>query len=103
MTDADLESFGVDWEALSDPRLLSSQFENNDYEEGDSSWIRRPGPPENLGGVVLDPPSVSISLDNFARLDAALQPWLGSSNDSDIVTLWSVALSICQNVYPSFS
>ena len=45
MDDEEMEVFGIDWEALRDENVLSSQRENNDQQEEAESWLGRIGPP----------------------------------------------------------
>lgn len=52
----ELDMYGVDWEALADSAVITSQRANNAAAEGVASWNGRLGPPTNLSSVVVDPP-----------------------------------------------
>lgn len=100
LDDEELEVFGVDWQALRDDRLLASQQSNNSDAEGWTSWVGQTGPPENLGGVSLDPPNGPMLPAQVDVLLASVQMWLGSPNDGDIVLLWTHGLAMARLMYP---
>lgn len=98
LSEEELEVDGVDWEGLYDERLLQSQRGNNLVGEGSSSWVGRTGPPEHLNEVPVHPPTGLFTQDELQVLDDALQPWWGSPDETDIVTLWTQALGIVQTM-----
>lgn len=99
--DNELEVYGIDWEALRDERLLSSRQENNNRDEGWSSWIGQ-GPPEGLSEVLVDPPQGSLRADEMVYLDRLLQQFGGSPADTDIVQLWARALAYMRSIRNDF-
>lgn len=98
LPEEELEVYGVDWEGLQDERLLHSQLSNNSIDEGASSWIGRTGPPQNLGGVVLDPPSITGPTELIDLLDLQSLPWVGRVDDSDVYALWTHGLARARTV-----
>lgn len=91
------ECNGVDWEGLHDEQLLHSQRANIGAAEGWNSWVGQIGPPENLNMVRVDPLVGSLQLHEVAALDEILQPWTqSSSEDAEIISLWTRALAYLQ-------
>jgi hypothetical protein len=100
--EAEMEIYGVDWEALRDDHLLHSQRENNPSDEGWSSWVGHVGPPENLNEVSVSPPSGFLQEHKVDALDHILCPWRDSPDESDIISLWVTALNYCQTLRNAF-
>lgn len=100
LTEEELEVFGVDWESLRDDDVLRSQQTNNSDNEGWTSWVGEVGPPPNLGGVVLNPPPGPMSDAEVQFLLDNLQPWIGSPDNADIMTLWSTGLAYAHSMHP---
>ncbi|KAF8179965.1 hypothetical protein K438DRAFT_1603384 [Mycena galopus ATCC 62051] len=92
MSEEDLEVFGVDWEALHDDHVLESREENNDVNEGSTSWLGRRGPPEHLNEITVDPPTGPFSEAEMQILKATLQPFAGAVSDADVAVLWTEGL-----------
>ena len=61
----DLETYGVDWQALSNRDVTQSQLQNNGPTEPISSWIGRRGPPPNMNSVEVETPDVSYEVDSL--------------------------------------
>ncbi|KAJ7664655.1 hypothetical protein DFH06DRAFT_1324193 [Mycena polygramma] len=99
MSDAELEVYGMDWEALRDNTLLESRQDNNPVDEGSTSWIGRTGPPENLNEVPVEPPSGSFSCDEMDFLDAALAHLIGAVGDAEVANLWTEGLIIARQMH----
>jgi len=100
LTDEELEVYGVDWEALRDEQLLHSQQMNNTDAEGWTSWVGQVGPPANLSQVSVKSPTGPMHEAEVQILLGNLQTWIGSPNDSDIVSLWTYGLAYARLVYP---
>ena len=93
LNEAELEVYGVDWEALRDEQLLQSQRDNNLREEGWSSWVGSIGPPQQLNEVSVEPPSGGLLVHEVGLLDQALQPLMDDMADNNIIALWAHALA----------
>lgn len=102
----ELEVFGVDWEALGDDAILESlRARNTPGEMGWTSWIGHSGPPEQLGGVELDPPEIPFdSVTGLTLLDDAIIGWqeaqVAAGMEVGVVQIWVFALSYMRNEYP---
>jgi hypothetical protein len=96
LTEEELEVYGVDWEGLHDEQLLNCQRANNPISEGWNSWIGRAGPPDNLNEVSVDPPVGFLSPGEVDAMDQALETWMHSPVDGDIIALWTHALAYVQ-------
>ena len=88
MSNEDIEIYGVDWEALSDNRLLHSQVENNSTNKGSTSWIGRTGPLQHLNEVSVYPPSS----DKLLGLAETVHPWYGLPDNENKFLVWSHGL-----------
>ena len=88
MSDEDIEIYSVDWEVLSDDRLLCSQVENNSTNEGLTSWISWTAPPQHLNEVSVYPPSS----DELLGLAETVHPWYGLPDDENKFLVWSHGL-----------
>ena len=84
MGNEDIEVYGVDWEGLSDDRLLHSQRENNSTDKGSTSWIGQIGPPQNLNEVSVYPPSS----DELIGLAKTVCLWYGLPDNEDMLLAW---------------
>ncbi|KAF9063660.1 hypothetical protein BDP27DRAFT_1159050, partial [Rhodocollybia butyracea] len=60
LTDEELEFFGVDWDAYEEEVILR-QLRSNYANEGNSSWLRRRGPPPDLNEIMVSPPSTVLT------------------------------------------
>ncbi|KAF9070670.1 hypothetical protein BDP27DRAFT_1220296 [Rhodocollybia butyracea] len=100
MSDEELEVFGVDWEGLEDETLLRALRKNYEHEEGTSTWHGRHGPPPNLNEVHVDPPSSLLTADETQNLDDVLQHISRSSDQADVVHLWTTALAYVRTLHP---
>ena len=93
MNNEDIEVYGVNWEALSDNRLLCSQGENNSTNEGSTSWIGQTGPPQHLNEVPVYPPlSDVLTSDELLGLSETVHPWYGLPDDENKFLVWSHGL-----------
>lgn len=98
LSHAELEVFGVDWEALRDARLRETHRNNNHPDEPSTSWIGREGPPDHLNEVNVDPAPVPHDLD---RLSDLLVAWLATQPQTPpISVLWFRALGLCRDIWP---
>lgn len=97
VTEEELEVYGIDWEALRDERVLESHHSNNDMQEDASSWLGRVGPPEDLGGVILDPPLGPLTDSEVNVLTLAVQPLVNAAvadpSEENKVRLWVTGLN----------
>lgn len=102
LLDEELEVYGVDWEGLHDEQLLHSQRANNPTGEGWNSWVGQVGAPEHLNSVNVDPPVGSLQPHEVVALDETLQQWMecSSSDEAQIITLWTYGLSYVRIMYP---
>ncbi|KAJ7893017.1 hypothetical protein B0H13DRAFT_1719524 [Mycena leptocephala] len=101
MSDAEMEVYGVDWEALHDDALLESRQENNPADEGSTSWIGRVGPPERLNEVNVEPPSGPFSTLEIQALEAALGHLAGAVDDAAVANLWTEAIILARQMRPN--
>ncbi|KAJ7818740.1 hypothetical protein B0H13DRAFT_1738953 [Mycena leptocephala] len=101
MSDAEMEVYGVDWEALHDDALLESRQENNPADEGSTSWIGRVGPPERLNEVNVEPPSGPFSTLEIQALEAALGHLAGDVDDAAVANLWTEAIILARQMRPN--
>jgi hypothetical protein len=101
MSDAEMEVYGVDWEALHDDALLESRQENTPADEGSTSWIGRVGPPERLNEVNIEPPSGPSSTLEIQALEAALGHLAGAVDDAAVANLWTEAIILARQMRPS--
>ncbi|KAJ7799334.1 hypothetical protein B0H14DRAFT_3788018 [Mycena olivaceomarginata] len=91
MSEEEMEVFG-------DDNILESSQENNDADEGSTSWTGRRGPPEHLKEVAVEPPSGPFSEAQMQILDAALLPFAGAVSDGDGAMLWMEALAAARRL-----
>ncbi|KAF8157372.1 hypothetical protein K438DRAFT_1621161 [Mycena galopus ATCC 62051] len=102
VSDAELEVYGVDWEALHEDSLLESRQDNNPSNEGSTSWIGRngPPPPEQLNEVVVDPPTGPFSSLELHTMTAMIGHLAGAVDDAAVANLWTEALIIARQMHP---
>ena len=93
LSDEELEVYGVDWEGLHDEQLLRSHRGNNPTSKGWNSWIGHVGPPGHLNEVSVNPPVGFLFPGEMDALDQALETWMHSPVDGDIITLWTHGLA----------
>ncbi|KAF7367802.1 hypothetical protein MSAN_00844400 [Mycena sanguinolenta] len=91
LSEDEMEVYGVDWEALHDDNVLTSRQENN-TNEGSTSWLGRHGPPENLNEITVDPPTGPFSPVEMDTLDAAVAQFAGAVGDENGAVLWTEGL-----------
>ncbi|KAF9016726.1 hypothetical protein BDZ89DRAFT_961654 [Hymenopellis radicata] len=101
LPEAELEVFGVDWEALQDDNILTSRDNNNADDEPPTSWIGRTGPPEHLSNVPVDPPDSPFNDTELAGLQYALAPFANAVSDMEIAQLWVEGLALARTIYPN--
>lgn len=101
LSPAELEDFGVDWEARDDPALMQHLLENNPQDwENDNPF--QPGP-SRLSEVVVDPPEAGLSEDEL-RLFLSL---LGRRVNMQTETMegrrliWVAALELAREIAES--
>ncbi|KAJ7833139.1 hypothetical protein B0H14DRAFT_2364428 [Mycena olivaceomarginata] len=98
MSEEEMEVFGVDWEAFRDDSILESRQDNNDSNEGSTSWLGCRGPPEHLNEIAVEPPTGPFSAAEMEALDAILLPFAGAVGDDDGAILWMEALSAARRI-----
>ncbi|KAK7464416.1 hypothetical protein VKT23_006583 [Stygiomarasmius scandens] len=104
LSEAEIEVYGVDWEALHDNNLTQSQARNNptQLQESPNSWIGQTGPPRDLNYVHVDPPEGIMTQDQTNVLDLAVLRWRGMT-ERDLINTWREGLvcarSLCGNVF----
>jgi hypothetical protein len=102
MSQEELEVFGVDWEALRDENILTSQRDNNDPFEQPDTWLGRVGPPPNLNEVQVNAPEVPLSLTvmEIQSIDNAVSSWTGLGDDHSITQTWIHGLATAWTLRP---
>ncbi|KAJ7453317.1 hypothetical protein B0H11DRAFT_1741447 [Mycena galericulata] len=100
MSEAEMEVYGVDWEALHDDSLLESRQENNPQDEGSTSWIGRTGPPQTLNEVPVEPPVGPFSAAEIEILNTTLGHLAGAVDDVAVAHLWTEALILARQIQP---
>ncbi|KAH9934372.1 uncharacterized protein B0H18DRAFT_1082878 [Fomitopsis serialis] len=98
----DLQSYGVDWEALEDPMLMAHHLDNNPDEwESSNPFSAGSHRPSELSVVDCDAPNCPFSEVEIASLDAELALRVDSTSREMSVRrlLWVEALRICQRLY----
>ncbi|THV08523.1 hypothetical protein K435DRAFT_641680 [Dendrothele bispora CBS 962.96] len=106
LTQAELEVYGVDWEALRSEGILRSQATNNPSqleEPAESSSIRQTAPPPNLNFVHVDPPQGIMTPEQLHVLEQSVLPWRGSGQLEDLRAVWSTGIIgarlLCGNLF----
>ncbi|KAJ7200862.1 hypothetical protein GGX14DRAFT_371909 [Mycena pura] len=100
LTQEDLESYGIDWQALREDNILQSQNLNNSCHESDSSWVGQVGPPAQLSHVLVDPPVGTLTEVETTELANMVSHLVGSSDEAVVYSLWTQALIYCRYLYP---
>ncbi|THU95947.1 hypothetical protein K435DRAFT_665354 [Dendrothele bispora CBS 962.96] len=104
LSEAEMEVYGVDWEALQDENITQSQEQNNpiQLQEHSDPWLQRRGPPSNLNHVHIDPPEGPMTLPQKDILDATVLQWRGMT-ENELVNTWRQGLicarSLCGNIF----
>jgi hypothetical protein len=96
--DAELEVYGVDWEALQDEHLLETRAANNPADEGITSWFGQTQPPQQLSGVTLDPPETPSGDLYVIAFDQQLQLWISAHPAASPAEIWLNALALFNNI-----
>jgi hypothetical protein len=91
--DEELELYGVDWEALRDDAILQSRATNNPTDENGTTWLGHSAPPQQLSGVLLDPPTQPED-DAIQIFDHSFQLWLNANPNASAADMWLYALSL---------
>jgi hypothetical protein len=102
LSEEELEVFGVDWEALRDDAIIRSQCQNNSTQENAASWIGNVGPPQNLDGVSLEAPKVTLEDIQLDMLCEAVLPLAGESCRDDIIQLWYTGLTAARSLFRNY-
>jgi len=102
MDDEEMEVFGIDWEALRDENVLSSQRENNGQQEEAESWLGRIGPPPHLNEVHVNSPDAPLSPAEIQSIDNAVYLWMGSREDDSIIQTWIHGLATARHLRANF-
>ena len=100
LTQENLESYGIDWQALREDDILHSQRLNNSSRESDNSWVGQAGPPAQLSHVLVDPPVGTLTGAETTALANMFSHLVGSSDEGDVYSLWTQALVYCRYLYP---
>jgi hypothetical protein len=93
MAEEELEVYGIDWEALTDERILTSHQNNNDIREDSSSWLGRVRPPDNLNEVQVNTPTAPLHLEEIQQIDEATQAWRQLGDKNSVVLSWVYGLA----------
>ncbi|KAF5331773.1 hypothetical protein D9758_018551 [Tetrapyrgos nigripes] len=106
LNQAELEVYGVDWEALRSEGILRSQADNNPsqlHETGDSAFIEQTHLPTNLNFVHVEAPQGIMTPEQLYHLEASVSPWRGGGRLEDLQAQWLTALvcarSLCVNFF----
>ncbi|KAJ7578324.1 hypothetical protein C8J56DRAFT_797974, partial [Mycena floridula] len=100
LTDEELETYGIDWEAFNDDRIRHHQNTHIPSNEASTSWIGQSGPPPNLNQVIVDPPAVAVFEQTVIhRLDELVSPWVGSNEVHNVTSAWVNALTFLRVLY----
>ncbi|KAK7462205.1 hypothetical protein VKT23_007810 [Stygiomarasmius scandens] len=85
LEDAEMEFYGLDWDALYNTAVLDSNILNN----------RQPH-------VIVEPPTQILTAEEIRTLDMVLSPWshLDGLTDSSVVELWRTALVTSKSLRP---
>ncbi|KAG8941496.1 hypothetical protein FRC03_004468 [Tulasnella sp. 419] len=102
LTLEELDAYGVDWEAIREDAVLSSQLINNSSNEGTSSWIGRVGPPPDLNEVNVDAPTSPLSPQVAAELLSYLSPLMGQADINSLIRRWVCGLAFARSRVPLF-
>ena len=103
LSEQELAEYGVDWQDLRDEHVLSSQLQNNDHNEGTTSWVGRVGPPPNLNEVAVHPPEGSMTVEQVYQLHHYLSPYQAEHPDPDVLAQWwRIGLAFAQACSPVF-
>jgi hypothetical protein len=97
--DAELEVYGVDWEALQDDRILETRSTNNPPNEGSTSWLGRTQPPPQLSGVELDPPVAPTHDEYIQSLDLHIHHWMSGHPAASPAEIWINALALFNSIF----
>jgi hypothetical protein len=101
----DLETYGVDWEALRDPALIVSQVSNNPITEGVTSWHGRQGPPNasEMNCVVVESPDGIMSVHEAMLIKHVISATDGQFDEGALIYRWKHALAFAHVLQPAFS
>ncbi|KAI0060522.1 hypothetical protein BV25DRAFT_1807039 [Artomyces pyxidatus] len=104
LSEDDLEVYGVDWEGLGEPSLLTSRNMNNGTNEGHTSWVGRAGPPEHLNTVEVIPPTflADRAEEVSTYLQAYLQEVLDNPDPASQASAWVYGLAFMQSTFPNY-
>lgn len=92
LVSGEIESYGIDWEAM--PASQS----RNDEPLRHTSWVGHTGPPPNLNGVTVEPPSDSgLSDRDIDELYLFITPLLSSFDDQSKAARWDWALAFSRS------
>ncbi|KAJ7575289.1 hypothetical protein C8J56DRAFT_1063542 [Mycena floridula] len=95
----ELELYGVDWDGLADDDIRWSHRNNNQIDEGSSSWLGRVGPPEHLNQVVFESPFTIFDQARITELDTVVAPWIGMIDVNSVSAAWTHGLAYARRIY----
>ncbi|THU85912.1 hypothetical protein K435DRAFT_822287 [Dendrothele bispora CBS 962.96] len=102
LTEAEMEVYGVDWEAIHDENLMHSQERNNPIQEQTSSWTGQRGPPQDLNYVRVHPPEGIMTPQQMNILDKTVLQWRGMTVH-ELMNTWRYGLIcarfLCGNMF----
>ncbi|KAI0368679.1 hypothetical protein BV20DRAFT_453787 [Pilatotrama ljubarskyi] len=94
-----LQEYGVDWEALDNPRLMAhfEQQNNTGHRDGTNNAFAPASAPERLSEVICDEPGCPLTAAQISALDQQLAARVDvSSQDMSVrQVVWQVALDLC--------
>ncbi|KAJ6449657.1 hypothetical protein C8R45DRAFT_849571 [Mycena sanguinolenta] len=97
---ANIDTFGVDWQAGTDARLMQHFAENNNQESTAEDPFATFAGPETMTEVIVEPPVGPLDVADVQRLDELLAQRVDVfSRDMGVRKLiWQEALAICHSL-----
>ena len=94
----DYSTYGVDWEAMDDPRLMEHHHQNNPQDGEDVLHTQHPA---WINEVVCEPPDRPLTDDQFERLEENLARVIShGSSDMDVNRfIWATALDLFRRLH----
>lgn len=95
----ELASYGVDWEALDEPTVIESNFQNNPITEDPTPWMELAGmpPPERMNTVTVDEPSCHLRSVDIETLGALIYPFAQIVEMPTRTRVWDLALEFARS------
>ena len=97
----DMDHFSVDWDAMRQARVVSSNLANNPVTEGTTSWSGV-GPPQHLNEVTVHTPPLPASFLDATGLLSYLAPFMASMDSATLTSRWVHGLAYTRSIDHSF-